>query len=140
MRAMPPIGVHGLSFHLISLLFPLFFSFFLLFSFFRSLIRLQVGAKIVDLCEFGDKAIVDECAKQYSKKKGMAKGIAFPTCISVNNIVGHFTPAEKDDKTTLKVMAVAQCADSTVSVLTHVFLIRRAMCASWTLLCTLTVM
>lgn len=32
----------------------------------------------------------------------MLKGIAFPTCISVNNIVGHFCPAQKDDASVLK--------------------------------------
>ncbi len=31
----------------------------------------------------------------------MLKGIAFPTCISINNVVGHFSPSSKEDKTVL---------------------------------------
>ena len=31
----------------------------------------------------------------------MEKGLAFPTCLSVNNIVGHFSP-NSNDETTLK--------------------------------------
>lgn len=27
----------------------------------------------------------------------MEKGIAFPTCISVNNIVGHYSPLKSED-------------------------------------------
>lgn len=27
----------------------------------------------------------------------MEKGIAFPTCISVNNVVGHFSPLKSED-------------------------------------------
>jgi methionine aminopeptidase len=61
----------------------------------------KVGAKLVDLCEAGDAAILAETKKHYVKKKEMRKGIAFPTCISVNNVVGHFCPAAKDDKTVL---------------------------------------
>ena len=29
-------------------------------------------------------------------------GIAFPTCISVNNIVCHYSPLESDEKVALK--------------------------------------
>lgn len=46
----------------------------------------------------GDKYIVDQANTIYKKS---AKGIAFPTCISVNNIAGHYS-AETGDKTTLK--------------------------------------
>lgn len=27
----------------------------------------------------------------------MEKGIAFPTCISVNNVVGHYSPLKSED-------------------------------------------
>jgi len=57
------------------------------------------GAKIVELCEMGDKYILDETAKIYNVKKGGAKvekGIGFPTCVSVNNIVGHCSPVSGD--------------------------------------------
>ena len=28
----------------------------------------------------------------------MEKGISFPTCISVNNIVGHYSPLKSEDQ------------------------------------------
>jgi len=59
-----------------------------------------VDKKIVDICAFGDKAITDLTANIYKGGK-VEKGVAFPTCISVNNIVGHFSPLA-DDTTTLK--------------------------------------
>ncbi len=67
----------------------------------RSLGRPQVGARVVDLCEAGDALLVSEANKHFPKKKQMLKGIAFPTCVSVNNVCGHFSPAQKDDKTVL---------------------------------------
>jgi len=58
--------------------------------------ELAAGKKIVDLCEMGDKYILEETGKIYNKngkdKKPIEKGISFPTCISVNNVVGHFSP------------------------------------------------
>mmetsp|Transcript_13827 Transcript_13827/g.11789 ORF Transcript_13827/g.11789 Transcript_13827/m.11789 type:complete len:383 (+) Transcript_13827:60-1208(+) len=54
------------------------------------------GAKIVEVCEFGDKYLEDEVKKVYNKKK-MEKGIAFPTCISVNNVCGHFSPLRSEE-------------------------------------------
>lgn len=58
------------------------------------------GANIADLCEFGDNEVDAEVAKVYAKKK-LEKGIAFPTCISVNEIAGHFSPL-KSEPVTLK--------------------------------------
>lgn len=59
-------------------------------------------ADIATLCELGDSIILTETGKLYNKKKGGAaegekakkieKGSAFPTCISVNELVGHFSP------------------------------------------------
>lgn len=58
-------------------------------------------ADIATLCELGDTIISTETGKLYNKKKGGAegektkkieKGSAFPTCISVNELVGHFSP------------------------------------------------
>ncbi|CAJ0861491.1 9323_t:CDS:2, partial [Entrophospora sp. SA101] len=40
------------------------------------------GARIIDLCAMGDKLIDD--------------GIAFPTCVSVNHIICHFSPLPSD--------------------------------------------
>lgn len=68
------------------------------------------GADIATLCELGDNIMTEETGKLYNKKKGgddkekakakkMEKGIAFPTCISVNEVVGHFSPLKGESKT-----------------------------------------
>lgn len=46
--------------------------------------------------------MVDEVKKIFNNKKSknLERGIAFPTCISVNNIMGHYSPM-KDDSTSL---------------------------------------
>jgi methionine aminopeptidase len=57
--------------------------------------KAQAGAKIVELCQVGDKLITDRTGGIFNKTKGdkkISKGIAFPTCVSVNNTVGHFSP------------------------------------------------
>lgn len=50
------------------------------------------GAKIVELCEFGDQRILAETSKLFKREKEMKKGIAFPTTICVNNIICHYSP------------------------------------------------
>ncbi|KAJ7761878.1 peptidase M24, structural domain-containing protein [Mycena maculata] len=66
----------------------------------KKLIELSVeGAKIIDLCIEGDKLIEAGTAAVYNKAvKGVkvAKGVAFPTSISVNNTVAHFSPLASD--------------------------------------------
>ncbi|KAF9223769.1 proliferation-associated protein 1 [Gyrodon lividus] len=66
----------------------------------KKLISLCVeGAKIIDLSIEGDKLIEDGTGAVYNKSvKGVkvSKGIAFPTCISVNNAVAHFSPLASD--------------------------------------------
>ena len=55
-----------------------------------------VGAKIVDCCQAGDDSLEKETAKYYNKKdkdgNKVEKGVAFPTCVSVNNQVCHASP------------------------------------------------
>eukprot|EP00931_Biecheleriopsis_adriatica_P069702 TRINITY_DN434_c0_g1_i2.p1 TRINITY_DN434_c0_g1~~TRINITY_DN434_c0_g1_i2.p1 ORF type:complete len:387 (-),score=126.46 TRINITY_DN434_c0_g1_i2:161-1321(-) len=59
-------------------------------------------ADIATLCEMGDKIMEEETGKLYNKKdkdgKKIEKGIAFPTCISVNELVGHFSPLKGESK------------------------------------------
>jgi len=59
-------------------------------------------ADIASICEIGDKAIEEETGKLYNKKdkegNKMEKGVAFPTCISVNDIIGHFSPLKGESK------------------------------------------
>ncbi|KAJ7274313.1 peptidase M24, structural domain-containing protein [Mycena haematopus] len=66
----------------------------------KKLIELSVeGAKVIDLCVEGDKLIEAGTAGVYNKSvKGVKvnKGLAFPTCVSVNNTVAHFSPLASD--------------------------------------------
>jgi len=67
-------------------------------------------ADIAVICDLGDKMIEDETGKLYNKKdKGrkIEKGIAFPTCVSVNELLGHFSPL-KGESRTLKAGDVAK--------------------------------
>ncbi|KAI0279717.1 peptidase M24, structural domain-containing protein [Russula aff. rugulosa BPL654] len=57
------------------------------------------GANVLDLCVEGDKLIEEGTGAVYNKSvKGVkvSKGLAFPTCISVNNCVAHFSPLASD--------------------------------------------
>ncbi|GAB2211670.1 hypothetical protein Droror1_Dr00024996 [Drosera rotundifolia] len=48
--------------------------------------------------EKGDAFIKEQTRNMYkSTKKKIEKGVAFPTCISVNNIVCHFSPLASDE-------------------------------------------
>ncbi|XP_013391205.1 proliferation-associated protein 2G4 [Lingula anatina] len=60
------------------------------------------GAKIVEICEFGDKLMLEETGKVFKKNKEMKKGIAFPCCLSVNNCICHFSPLKSDPDVELK--------------------------------------
>lgn len=58
--------------------------------------------RIIDICTEGDTFIIQGVSSVYNKGK-IEKGIAFPTCISVNNCVGHASPLLSDeDAPTLK--------------------------------------
>ncbi|KAG0259917.1 Proliferation-associated protein 2G4 [Actinomortierella ambigua] len=54
------------------------------------------GASILELCVNGDKAIEEAAQAVYKKDKKISKGIGFPTCISVNNVICHFSPLTSD--------------------------------------------
>ncbi|NWI09898.1 PA2G4 protein, partial [Crypturellus soui] len=60
------------------------------------------GASVLGLCEKGDALIMEETGKIFKKEKDMKKGIAFPTSISVNNCVCHFSPLKSDQDYILK--------------------------------------
>ncbi|CBH16692.1 aminopeptidase, putative [Trypanosoma brucei gambiense DAL972] len=52
------------------------------------------GAKVYDLCKLGDETIAKKLRTMF---RGTEKGIAFPTCISLNNCVAHNCPSPGDD-------------------------------------------
>lgn len=73
------------------------------------------GAQIIELCKAGDELIAAKTEKVYTKKvkvkkddgkeenKVVPKGVAFPTCISVNQVLSNYSPIAQD--TPLQVLA-----------------------------------
>ncbi|GAA0142699.1 protease [Lithospermum erythrorhizon] len=60
----------------------------------------KLNAKIVDICEKGDSFIKEQTGNMYKNvKKKIERGVAFPTCISVNNTICHFSPLASDEST-----------------------------------------
>lgn len=56
------------------------------------LVDIKAEASTYDLCLIGDKVVADRTAALFKKQKQMKKGIAWPTCVSVNNIICHYSP------------------------------------------------
>jgi curved DNA binding protein len=53
------------------------------------------GQLISELCEFGDNAIEEGLAGVFNKKQ-IEKGVAFPTCVSVNHICAYYSPIPEE--------------------------------------------
>jgi len=60
------------------------------------------GASVRDVCIHGDKLITEGTSKCFTKDKKMKRGIAFPTCVSINNCINHFSPLLSDQDATIK--------------------------------------
>ncbi|XP_061893962.1 proliferation-associated protein 2G4-like [Entelurus aequoreus] len=60
------------------------------------------GVSVLSLCDTGDAYIMAETGKVFKREKDIKKGIAFPTSVSVNNCVCHFSPLKSDPDYTLK--------------------------------------
>ncbi|KAJ3408335.1 Ubiquitin carboxyl-terminal hydrolase 14 [Chytridiales sp. JEL 0842] len=50
------------------------------------------GVKVSHLCKLGDDYIMQQTSTVFNKQKSIEKGIAFPTCVSVNEIVNNYSP------------------------------------------------
>lgn len=64
------------------------------------------GAKIIDLCQFGTTILEAQTGKLYNKKvNGVAieKGVSFPVCISVNEVICNHSPLSSEELEPLKV-------------------------------------
>jgi methionine aminopeptidase len=61
------------------------------------------GASVREICEYGDKLLIEETNKVFKKEKDLKKGIAFPTCISVNNCICHFSPITSEPDLCLQI-------------------------------------
>jgi len=53
------------------------------------------GADVYELCTYGNNRINEHCSKVYNQKK-IEKGVAFPVCISVNEICAYFSPLKDE--------------------------------------------
>eukprot|EP00054_Salpingoeca_dolichothecata_P009934 m.55933 g.55933 ORF g.55933 m.55933 type:complete len:404 (-) comp18690_c0_seq1:74-1285(-) len=63
------------------------------------------GADVRGVCMAGDKFITDALTKVFTKKvdgKLFPRGIAFPTCVSINNTICHNSPLESDPPQKIK--------------------------------------
>lgn len=54
------------------------------------------GKRVAELCEAGDNFVQERVKSVFKKIKKMPKGLAFPTCVNVNEIVCHFSPLNED--------------------------------------------
>lgn len=69
----------------------------------KQLIELiKPGASVKSLCEKGDRLLTLETGNKYPNDKEMRKGVAFPTCLSINNCICHFSPSKNDPDLLLK--------------------------------------
>jgi methionine aminopeptidase len=57
--------------------------------------KVKPGVNIIEITKATDNFINDETKKVFAKKR-IEKGIAFPTCISINEICGHFSPLSSE--------------------------------------------
>ncbi|KOS15166.1 proliferation-associated protein 1 [Malassezia pachydermatis] len=56
----------------------------------------QEGKTVLELMQLGDEAVEQGTSAVYKDKK-MAKGLAFPTTVSINNVVCNYAPLPSDD-------------------------------------------
>ena len=80
------------------------------------------GANLYELCTQSDAFILDKLSKIYTKKK-FIKGLAFPTCISINEVCGNYSaPAEiTDDPHEKKSLSEGDVAKIDLGVQIHGF-------------------
>ncbi|KAL7543924.1 hypothetical protein ACHAXR_013370 [Thalassiosira sp. AJA248-18] len=58
------------------------------------------GAKVLDLCKFGSTIIQTSSSKLYTKKvngNAIEKGVAFPVCVSVNDVICNHSPLGSEE-------------------------------------------
>ncbi|KAH9490552.1 Proliferation-associated protein 2G4 [Bulinus truncatus] len=64
--------------------------------------KCKEGVSVLELCEYGDNRLNEETSKVFKKDKEMKKGVAFPTCVSINNCICHFSPLKSDPPVIIK--------------------------------------
>ncbi|KAL0271154.1 UNVERIFIED_CONTAM: hypothetical protein PYX00_008342 [Menopon gallinae] len=90
--------------------------------------KCQPGASVREICVYGDSLILEETSKVFKKEKELKKGIAFPTCVSVNNCICHFSPIPSDPDVTLQngdlvKIDLGAHIDGFIAVVAHSFVI-----------------
>jgi curved DNA binding protein len=55
------------------------------------------GSSVVEVCEFADGKITELSGNFFKNKKNVEKGVAFPCCVSVNEVVCHCSPLKSED-------------------------------------------
>jgi len=90
--------------------------------------KAAANTSAVELCAFGDQRIAEETEKVFKKEKNMKKGTAFPTCISCNNCICHFSPLRSDPDYLIKdgdlVKIDLGChVDGFIAVAAHTFVV-----------------
>jgi len=86
------------------------------------------GCSVRDLCILGDKKLLEETSKAFKKDKKLTKGIAFPTCISCNNCICHYSPLNSEPDSTLAdgdlvKLDMGAHIDGFIAVVAHSFVI-----------------
>jgi len=92
------------------------------------------GAKVLDLCKFGATIIDTSASKLYQKKvKGVAieKGVAFPVCVSVNDVICNHSPLGSEELESLKAGDIVKLdlgchIDGYISVAAHTLIVPEA--------------
>eukprot|EP01012_Entosiphon_sulcatum_P016432 TRINITY_DN2135_c0_g1_i1.p1 TRINITY_DN2135_c0_g1~~TRINITY_DN2135_c0_g1_i1.p1 ORF type:complete len:443 (+),score=93.99 TRINITY_DN2135_c0_g1_i1:24-1331(+) len=66
----------------------------------------QDGASACKLCRQGDQSIANQTDELYRRRdkdgRQIERGIAFPTCVNVNEVVCHFSPLESEPDIIIK--------------------------------------
>lgn len=90
-----------------------------------------VGAKVIDLCKFGTTVIEAQAAKLYTKKvngKAIERGVAFPVCVSVNDVICNHSPLPTEEMEPLKAGDIVKIdlgchIDGYISVAAHTLVV-----------------
>jgi len=89
------------------------------------------GAKVIELCQFGTTVIETQTSKLYNKKVHgfpIEKGVAFPVCISVNEVICNHSPLSSDVLPVLKASDVVKIdlgchIDGYIAVAAHTIIV-----------------
>jgi len=87
-----------------------------------------VGAEVLALCEFGTTVMETAASKLYTKKvngETIDRGVAFPVCVSVNDVVCNFSPLKvKNDSEPEAMVRIICMSSSLLSLLVVVVALR----------------